>query len=314
MKKFIGILAVVSLCICMLVPAAFAANTDSLSSLLDGLDANKIANLSDDELSQLLGDSGLNLENFNIDTDAIKSALDSGIEGGKVDGVKDALSNLGNLSADNTAADTLTVGLDDLSDALGGMDTAWITDAFSNPDAVSSVTDMLGGAADGFDLTAIMDMISGAFAGGGLDLASLTGGMDLGSFDIGSILGGLGGSAGSTDMMSGIMDALMGGLSSLGLDPSMLDGLMDNEIIDFFANMFIGLGDIVNPGGSSSGSDSSASTTAPTTASTTASTTKPAVVTTSTPKTGDTSAVLAAVASLGVASAAAFVCLKKKGN
>ena len=46
---------------------------------------------------------------------------------------------------------------------------------------------------------------------------------------------------------------------------------------------------------------------------TTEPTTKP-VVTTKTPDTGDTSAVFAAIATLTVASAAAFVCLKKKEN
>jgi LPXTG-motif cell wall-anchored protein len=43
-------------------------------------------------------------------------------------------------------------------------------------------------------------------------------------------------------------------------------------------------------------------------------TTKKPVVTTETPDTGDTSAVFAAIATLSVASAAAFVCLKKKEN
>ena len=38
------------------------------------------------------------------------------------------------------------------------------------------------------------------------------------------------------------------------------------------------------------------------------------VVTTKTPDTGDTSAVFAAIATITVASAAAFVCLKKKEN
>ena len=41
---------------------------------------------------------------------------------------------------------------------------------------------------------------------------------------------------------------------------------------------------------------------------------KPVVTTTKTPETGDTSAVFAAIATLTVASAAAFVCLKKKEN
>ena len=56
-------------------------------------------------------------------------------------------------------------------------------------------------------------------------------------------------------------------------------------------------------------------TEAPTVITTTeAPTTEKPVVTTKTPDTGDTSAVFAAIATITVASAAAFVCLKKKEN
>ena len=77
--------------------------------------------------------------------------------------------------------------------------------------------------------------------------------------------------------------------------------MLDNEIVNFFANMYIGFsGEVEEP------------TEEPTVV-TTEPTTKP-VVTTKTPDTGDTSAVFAAIATLTVASAAAFVCLKKKEN
>lgn len=310
MKKFLGILVSITLCLCMLAPAAFAADTSSLSGILGGLEGVDLGSLTDGELSELLG--GLNLEGF--DVDSLKSAIESG-DSNKLAGLEDALKTLG--TADDSASgssDSASSGSDSalggLSDMLGGIDMSWITDAFSNPDALSSITDMFSGATDGasgFDLSALMDTISGAFSGSGIDLSSITSGIDLGSFDIGSLLGGLGGGSGSgddsssggsgdaasgaTDAVSGIMDKLMSGLSGLGLDTSMIEGLLDNEIVDFFANLYIGLGQV---GGSEEA------------------TTKPPVVTTKPPKTGDTSAVVVAVATLAVASAAAFVCLKKK--
>lgn len=311
MKKFLGILVAISLCLCMLAPAAFAADTSSLTGLLEGLEGVDLGTLTDGELSQLLG--GLNLEGF--DVDSLKSAIESGDES-KLSGLEDALKSLGTDDAAAPAADSSDASsgsdsaLGGLSDMLGGVDMSWITDAFSNPDALSSVTEMLGGlgGSGDFDVSSLMDTISGAFSGSGIDLSSITSGIDLGSFDIGSLLGGLGdlggsgdsGDAGSgdaasgaTDAVSGIMDKLMSGLSGLGLDTSMIEGLLDNEIVDFFANLYIGLGEV--------GSDEKEVTT-----------TKPAVVTTKPPKTGDTSAVVVAIATIGVASAAAFVCLKKK--
>ena len=313
MKKFLGILVAISLCLCMLAPAAFAADS-SLSGLLSSLEGVDLGSLTDGELSELLG--GLNLEGF--DVDSLISAIETGDES-KLAGLEDALKSLGtgDASAETTvapAADDSSSGSDSalggLSDMLGGVDMSWITDAFSNPDALSSVTDMLsglGGESGSFDISGLMDTISGAFSGSGIDLSSITSGIDLGSFDIGSILGGLGGSgdsgsgdsgsgdaaSGATDAVSGIMDKLMSGLSGLGLDTSMIEGLLDNEIVDFFANLYIGLGKV--------GNDEKEVTT-----------TKPAVVTTKPPKTGDTSAVVVAVATLAVASAAAFVCLNKK--
>ena len=77
-------------------------------------------------------------------------------------------------------------------------------------------------------------------------------------------------------MVTGIVDSLMGGLEALGLDTSMVEGMLDNDIVNFFANMYIGyVGEVEET-----------TTEAPTTAAPT--TTKPAVLTTETPKTGDT--------------------------
>ncbi len=310
MKKFLGILVAISLCLCMLAPAAFAADS-SLSGLLSSLEGVDLGSLTDGELSELLG--GLNLEGF--DVDSLKSAIETGDEN-KLAGLEDALKNLGTGDAaapadsSSDASSGSDSALGGLSDMLGGVDMSWITDAFSNPDALSSVTDMLsglGGESGSFDVSGLMDTISGAFSGSGIDLSSITSGIDLGSFDISSILGGLGGSgdsgsgdsgsgdaaSGATDAVSGIMDKLMSGLSGLGLDTSMIEGLLDNEIVDFFANLYIGLGKVDEPEKE-------------------VTTTKPAVVTTKPPKTGDTSAVVVAVATLAVASAAAFVCLNKK--
>ena len=80
----------------------------------------------------------------------------------------------------------------------------------------------------------------------------------------------------------------------------LIEGMLDNDIVNFFANMYIGF----------SGEVEETTTEEPTVITTTEAPTT--VVTTKTPDTGDTSAVFAAIATLTVASAAAFVCLKKK--
>lgn len=312
MKKLLGVLVVVALCICMIVPAATAKGTESLSSLLEGVD---VGSLTDGELASIL--KGLDLDG--IDTDSIKEAL--GADGSKIE------SAIKNLDADAGEGDASAGAGSDvlggISGLLGGIDLSKISGMLSDP---SAITDMFGGllggsgdasgeSAGGFDISSLMDTISGAFAGAGFDLGSLTEGFDMGSFDFGSILGGLTGgseggdsdtpgqsSNGAMDAMSGIMDTLTGGLGALGLDTSAIEGLLDNELVNFFANMYIGLGEVVKP---------EETTEAPTKA---PSTTKPPVVTKENPKTGDTADVFVALGVLTVASAAAFVCLKKKEN
>ena len=323
--------------LCLCIPA-FAADTDSLASLLEGVDVN---DLSDGELSSIL--EGLDLEG--IDLDAIRESF--GGDSGKTSGVSDALSgitdSIGSLGGDgatgNASTDSLLSGLTDtlgsltggdntdsaitdgvtsaLSSMFGGMDMSWLSGVVSDPSSILSMfTGGSGAPAGGFDLGAIMEMISGAFGGNGLDIGALTSGMDLGSFDIASVLGGIGGgsagdggniASGISDKVAGISDMLKSGLQSMGLDPSIADKLLDNEIVNFFANLFIGLGDLVSGngdigsvvgglfGGDDSSSGGGSGSSAPVT-----------------PNTGDNGAVFAALGVLTAASCAAFVCLKKK--
>ena len=263
MKKFFGVIVAITMCACLLVPAAFAAGDIDLGALTT------------EDLKALVAD--LNLGDINIDT------LLADIENGD----KDALALLEDAIAKNNAEDT-TATTDESVD-------------------MGAIEDVLGGVSSD-DMSSLMGTVEDAFGGAGIDL----GGFDLGSFDIATILSGSGSSSegsteggdvasGATDMVTGIVDTLMGGLEALGLDTSMIEGMLDNEIVNFFANMYIGyVGEVEET-----------TTEAPTTVPTTK---KPPVVTTETPKTGDTSAVIAAIATLSVASAAAFVCLKKKEN
>ena len=276
MKKFLGVMVAVVLCFCSIVPA-MAADTGSVKDILGNVD---LGGLSDSDAGQILD---------NLDLDSIK----------------DLVAGSDSSTGDASAAG----GIGDVLSGLSGM---------IDPSAFSAISDafsgVLGGSdgGSGFDISSLMDTISGAFAGSGFDLSSLTSGFDMGSFDFSSILSGLGGltggsgdsdsssaGSGAMDAMSGIMDSLMGGLSSLGIDTSAIEGLLDNDIVNFFANMYIGLGQIGDK-------DEDPTTT------TASSTTKPAAATTKTPKTGDTSTVFVALGTLSVAAAAAFVCLKKK--
>lgn len=364
MRKICTVFVALAMCICLCSPA-FAADTDSLASLLDGVDVNS---LSDSELSSIL--DGLNLEGVDldsiresfsggsvdtgalsgitdsissgsIDTDALSGIADSISSGdtSSLSGIADSLGSLTGGATGTASTDSIVSGLGDaigkytsdsgeddpikdgiisgMSSLFGGMDMSWLEGVVSDPESLLSMfTGGNGGSAGGFDFNSIMDMISGAFSGNGLDIAALTGGMDLGSFDIGSVLGGLmggdaaGGVAGGiSDKVAGISDMLKSGLESMGLDPSIADTLLDNEIVNFFANLFIGLKDVISGegdigsmiGGLMGGDDGSSSGggsgdySAP-----------------ATPNTGDDMAAFAALGVLCAASCAAFVCLKKK--
>ncbi len=291
MKKFLGVIVALTMCVCLLVPTAFAG--DAIGSIdLEGL----LGDLTNADLTAIFNDMGI--------TDVNVDDLLADIQGGDQDALamlEDALAMLEGSTdttpgdaTETTAADSGSVDLGAIEGIVGG-DT-------------SAITDMLGGLTSG-DMSSLMDSISGAFSGAGIDLGSF----DLGSFDIATIVGSLSSgsdasgdaaadgdtASGATDTVSGIVDTLMGGLEALGLDTSMIEGVLDNEIVNFFANMYIGyIGEVEET----------------TTADPETTTEKPAVVTTETPKTGDTSAVIAAIATISVASAAAFVCLKKKEN
>lgn len=265
MKKFFGVIVAITMCVCLLVPAAFAAGDIDLGALTT------------EDLKALVAD--IDLGDINVDT------LLADIESGD----KDALALLEDAIA-KVQGETTTAASTDESVDMG------------------AIEDVLGGVSSD-DMSSLMGTVEDAFGGAGIDL----GGFDLGSFDIATILSGSGSSSegsseggdvasGATDMVTGIVDTLMGGLEALGLDTTMIEGMLDNEIVNFFANMYIGyVGEVED-------TTAAPETTEPET------TKKPAVVTTETPKTGDTSAVIAAIATLSVASAAAFVCLKKKEN
>ena len=343
MRKFFSVFVAVAMCLCLCLPA-FAADTDSLASLLEGVD---VSSLSDSELSSLL--DGLNLEGVDLssiresfssgDTSALSGITDSIGSGdtSALSGITDSLGSLTDGATGSASTDSIVSGLSDaigsltggsstedaitesaistLSGMFGGMDMSWLSGVVSDPSSIASMFTGGTGSTGSFDFSSIMDMISGAFGGNGLDLSALTSGIDLGSFDITSVLGGIMGSSGSgdaangiSDKVAGISDMLKSGLESMGLDPSIADKLLDNEIVNFFANLFIGFEDMLGGGGDigsmvggllggddgssgGSGSDYSAPVT---------------------PNTGDNGAVFAAFGVLCAASCAAFVCLKKK--
>ena len=317
MKKVFSIVVAVMMCLCLIVPSALAADGLDLDSLAGALEGVGMSSLSDSELTSIL--DGLDLQG--VDLDSLKNQLGSLVGEGdakdsKLSELSDAISGLANGSVPaNGSAATGDSSLSNLSGLLGGVDMSWLPNVVSDPSSIASMfTDASAGG--GFDLSALEDMIGSVFSGSGLDLASLTSGIDLGSFDITSLLGGLGGglggdaASGVSDMVASLTDGLKGGLQSLGIDTSFLDGMMDNDIVNFFANLFIGLGDVVKSGDISSlgsmlgGGDSSSSDSSDYSGSYSTD----AV----TPNTGDTSAVLVAIGTISVAAAAAFVCLMKK--
>lgn len=274
MKKFFGVLVAITLCVCMLVPAASALDTSSLSDYLSGVD---FSTLSETDLTAILGDLGL--EDFDA------AALISGDESA----LQDLEASLGALTGETTTAAAPSTG------ETSGVDTGWLDSVLGGSMDTSAINDMLGGLGTG-DLDALLGTVEGAFSGAGVDL---------GDYELGEDVAGdsTSESAPATDAVAGIADALFSGLEALGLDTSLIEGMLDNDIVNFFANMYIGFSGEVEE-----------TTEAPTEITTTETTKKPVVVTTKTPDTGDTSAVFAAIATLSVASAAAFVCLKKKEN
>ena len=272
MKKFFGVLVAITLCVCMLVPAVSALDTSSLSEYLSGVDFSTI---SETDLTAILSDLGL--ENFDA------AALISGDESA----LADLEASLGSLTGETTTAAAPSSG------ETTGVDTSWLDSLLGGSMDTSAVTDMLSGLGAG-DLDSLLGTVEGAFSGAGVDL---------GDYELGEDVAGdsTSESAPATDAVAGIADALFSGLEALGLDTSLIEGMLDNDIVNFFANMYIGFSGEVEE-----------TTVEPTVITTTEAPTT--VVTTKTPDTGDTSAVFAAIATITVASAAAFVCLKKKEN
>lgn len=253
MKKFFGVLVAITLCACMLVPVASAADDALISDIFAGIN---LGELSEADLNAIISDLGLE----GIDVQAILS------------GDTDALAKLESAVSGATGEETTA------AQASGS------TDESTNDVLGDIVGDLSAG-----DMDSLLGTVGGAFSDAGVDLENATPGSDVA------------GQVDSNNMMAGVMDTIFGALESLGVDTSMIEGLLDNEVVNFFANMYIGYVGQVEE------------TTAPTTAAPTT-TEKPVVVTTKTPDTGDTSAVFAALATISVASAAAFVCLKKKEN
>lgn len=275
MKKFFGILVAITLCVCMLVPVASAVDAATLSESLAGVD---FSTLSEADLTTILTDLGLT----NLDVGAILSGDESSLA--------ELEASLGALTGETTTAAAPSSG------ETSGVDTGWLDSVMGGSMDTSGINDMLGDLGAG-DLDSLLGTVEGAFSGAGVDL---------GDYELGADVAGdaTSESAPATDAVAGIADALFSGLEALGLDTTLIEGMLDNEIVNFFANMYIGFSGEVEE-----------STEAPTVITTTeAPTTKKPVVTTKTPDTGDTSAVFAAIATLSVASAAAFVCLKKKEN
>ncbi|MGN0447775.1 MAG: hypothetical protein ACI4GC_04405 [Acutalibacteraceae bacterium] len=271
MKKFLSVAVAVLMCVCLMAPTAFAAE-EGLASLLEGVD---LGALSESDIAGILGNLGL--ENLDI------AEIEKLISGEDVDTQVKVEQALQDVQA--SAPVSSGIDLSQLA-AILPMDTSAFVEMFKGFDAA--------------DTPALLNTISDSMSGAGVDMASFDL-SSLGSFDITSVLTSLGGasnfaagggdiSSTVTNAVSGLADTLLGGLSTLGLDTSAIEGLLDNEIVNFFANMYIGfIGKV----------DEKTTTAAPTT-------TAAAV------PTGDSTSVVAAVAVLGVASVAAGVCLKKK--
>ncbi len=251
MKKFLGVLVAITLCACMLVPMASAAEGDLLSDILAGVE---LGELNEADLTAIISDLGLE----GIDVAAI------------ISGNADALAKL-----------------EDAVAALEGEETTAAQASGSTDDAAGDIIGGMLGDLEAGEVDSLLGTVGDAFNDAGVDLENAAPGSDVA------------GAVDSNNMMAGLMDTLFGALESFGLDTSMIEGMLDNDIVNSFANMYIGY----------IGQVEETTTAAPETT-----TKKPVVVTTKTPDTGDTSAVFAALATITVASAAAFVCLKKKEN
>lgn len=258
MKKLFSIMVAIAMCACLCLPAFAAEDAGVLDGLSESLGGLDMDGFDLSGLEDLFGNVSADFE----ETDIVGTI--TGLISGSTDGSTDE-----GASSESGALDAIT-------GVLGGFDvTGALSDFTSGLD-----TDSLGTLFSG-----LTDSLSGA----GIDLSSFS----FGSFDISSILEG---NSGSGAGMASIMDGFSSVLEMLGLDSATIEGLLDNDIVNFFANLYLGaVGEVEEP-------------TTETTTTTAPSTTTP----TEPPKTGDTSTVLVALGTLTMASAAAFVCTKKK--
>ncbi len=253
MKKVFSVLVAIAMLACLCVPAFAADASTGLGDITGSLD----------DLSSSLG--GLDLSGFDIS------------------GIKDAA---GNLEADLAETDILGTITGLLGGITGGSESG---SGESSGDILSGFdpSGLLTSFTEGLDLSSLSTLFEGltsALGGEGIDLS----GFSFGDFDISSILSG---NQGTGAGVAGIMDTFGGVLESLGLDSAIIESLLDNDIVNFFANLYLG------------GVEEPTETTT---------TTEPPVSTSKPPETGDTSTAMVAIATLSVASAAAFVCTRKK--
>lgn len=259
MKKFFGVIVAVMLCISMLASSALAASSD-LEAILEGVD---LGALSAADLEAILGD--LNLED--VDFEELLATFE-GDDSETVDKIEGALQDMNSVQASNSGNGT----------ASNSFDLASIISLIPVDEQTSNIlTGVVSALSDG-GLQSLMSTVAGTFNGSGISLASY----ETGEFNIAKL------AEAATQTTGSIVDMIVSALEGLGLDTTVIEGLLDNEIVNFFANLYIGFIGKVEQS------------------------TVPPVVTTKPPKTGDTSAVLVALGTLVLASGAAFVCRKKK--
>ncbi len=213
----------------------------------------------------LLGDLDLS----GLDLESIKDSVGGLIGGDGSDplaGIKDTLSGLLGGSGSGEAAGFDPTGA--LSSFVESLNLDQLTELFSGlSDALGSVGISLPGAGEG------------------------TEGTESGGFDI---MGLLGGNSGDGAGLASVMDIFGGVLETLGLDSSIIESLGQSDIVNFFANLYMGSVPETDP---------------PVEPETDAPTTEPY-----NPPMGvnDGAAVAAACATLSLAAAAVFVCTRKK--
>lgn len=254
MKKVFSVLVAIAMLACLTIPA-FAADS-ALGDLTGSLG----------DLSESLG--GLDLSGFDLD------------------GIKDAAGSLEADLADMDILGTITGLLGGITGGDSDSSEGGVGDVLSGFDPSGILTSFTEGL-DLSSLTTLFDGLTSALGGEGIDLS----GFSFGDFDISSILGG---NQGTDAGVAGIMDSFSGVLEMLGLDSSTIESLLGNDVVNFFANLY--LGSVAEP-----------ETEAPTTTEEPTTVPSPSI-----PEMGDTSTVMAAIATLSVASAAAFVCTRKK--